>query len=211
MILAIETALKSGSLAILNDEKILCSRVFGEVISMSKSLLSGIEELLNEGGLNKADLKAIAVSNGPGSLTGIRIGISVGMGLALALGIKCVGVSLLKAFSMAGGQNQIITIVPAGKNESYWQFFDAETEGEIGLIKNESVPELSLKHSQAVFVVQKDLLEKIKFSFDTFNLISPDNAAELIGQVGKQSLKSGLLHNPSPIYVQENLFKILSS
>ncbi len=97
-VLAIETSQLCGGVAIVEDE------VLGEVIlsskeTHSKRLLSAISYLLKRLGLKLKDLSAIAVSIGPGSFTGLRIGLATAKGLCLGSGIPLIGIGTLEAMA----------------------------------------------------------------------------------------------------------------
>ena len=124
MILAIEAAIRGGSVALIRDDRDMASWHGTEVVSRAEDLLANIADLLAQNHIDKRSLDMIAVSNGPGSYTGIRIGIATALGLAKALNIECIGVPLLEA--MAKKQRRrpnCIVAVPIGRNELCWQTF----------------------------------------------------------------------------------------
>lgn len=116
-ILAIEAAIGGGSIALLEHGRVLAKWHSEENVARSEVLLSKIADLLKEADTGKSELTKIAVSNGPGSYTGIRIGLSTAMGLARSLGIPCAGVSALRAISMNSSpplENTVV--VPIGRD-----------------------------------------------------------------------------------------------
>ena len=101
-ILAIETTGPFGSVALVSEEENTCT-VLGEMTSADemnhlKDLLPMVGRLLASAGVSKSDLDYIAVSAGPGSFTGIRIGVSTARALGQALDIPCISVPTLDAF-----------------------------------------------------------------------------------------------------------------
>ena len=101
-ILAIETTGPFGSVALVSEEKNKCV-VLGDMTSADemnhlKDLLPQAAHLLESAGVEKSDLSHVAVSAGPGSFTGIRIGVSTARALGQALGIPCISVPTLDAF-----------------------------------------------------------------------------------------------------------------
>ncbi|MEK7723901.1 MAG: tRNA (adenosine(37)-N6)-threonylcarbamoyltransferase complex dimerization subunit type 1 TsaB, partial [Acidobacteriota bacterium] len=86
MILAIETSLRSASISVYNNNRELGFYIFGEDEPISQNLVPGIKTLFKDVGISSQEITSVAVSNGPGSLTGIRVGISVGLGLAYSWG-----------------------------------------------------------------------------------------------------------------------------
>lgn len=92
MIICIETATPLCSVALCNREGVIAVRESAETRSHAASLTPFIEELLDEAGIRAADLEAVAVSKGPGSYTGLRIGVSTAKGMAYALSIPLIGI-----------------------------------------------------------------------------------------------------------------------
>lgn len=121
LVLAIETSNKPASVAVVDRD-----RVYGEIYSScgkahSERLPLMIDPLLEDCGLEKGDLDAVAVSIGPGSFTGLRIGLATAKGLALGLGIPLVGVSTLKALAISVGplSGRVCPMFDARKGEVY--------------------------------------------------------------------------------------------
>ena len=99
-ILNIETATKNCSVAIAkNGETILCKEIAEEGYSHAEKLHVFIEEVIAEAKINVHDLVAVAVSQGPGSYTGLRIGVSAAKGLCYALGIPLIAVDTLQTLA----------------------------------------------------------------------------------------------------------------
>lgn len=96
LILAFDTATDVATSALVADGVVL-----GERVSEPRLLLADVDELLREAGLSASDLTGVVVGTGPGSFTGIRIGLSVTRGLGLALGVRAAGVSTLDALAAA--------------------------------------------------------------------------------------------------------------
>lgn len=131
-ILAIEAAVGGGSVAILEDSHVLANWHSQDNISRSEELLFRISELLDRAKIGKADLTFIAVSNGPGSYTGIRIGLSTAMGLARSIGIPCRGISVLKAVAVVASkpESSQTVLLPIGRNGFCWQTFSEAGKAE---------------------------------------------------------------------------------
>ena len=98
-ILALETSAKAVSAAVSEDGKILCSGYQDTGLTHSRTLMPIVEHILKNTGLAVADMDAIAVAAGPGSFTGIRIGVAAAKGLAFAADKPAVGVSTLAAMA----------------------------------------------------------------------------------------------------------------
>lgn len=98
-ILAVETTGPYCSAAIIDEKGHVKSRESHERLNHLKTLMPMIKELINEVGIKQSDITAVAASKGPGSFTGIRIGVSSAKSMAQVLGIKCIGVPTLYAFA----------------------------------------------------------------------------------------------------------------
>ena len=88
-ILALETAAKAVSAAVTEDGKVLAAAFQDTGLTHSRTLIPLVELLLKNTGMSAADLDAVAVSAGPGSFTGVRIGVSAAKGLAWAADKPC--------------------------------------------------------------------------------------------------------------------------
>ncbi|MFT6100570.1 MAG: tRNA threonylcarbamoyladenosine biosynthesis protein TsaB [Arenicella sp.] len=120
IILAIETATPSCSAALRIDGEVVVRAEVGNNIH-SQVLLGMIESLLDEAQLSAQALDAVSVGQGPGSFTGLRIGVGVGQGLAFGANCPMIGVSSLDALALqASRDNSIIAAIDARMGEVYW-------------------------------------------------------------------------------------------
>ncbi|MFM7334532.1 MAG: tRNA (adenosine(37)-N6)-threonylcarbamoyltransferase complex dimerization subunit type 1 TsaB [Tabrizicola sp.] len=94
----------------------------------AERLVPLLEEVLAEGGIGWADLKAIAVGTGPGNFTGVRISVAAARGLALGLGIPAVGVTRLEALAY-GLPRPVVIVEDAKRGQFYVQLFTPEGPG----------------------------------------------------------------------------------
>ena len=99
LILGIDCSSKQGSVAIVRDDKPLYQCVYDSNMTHSQNLLALIENAVTICGIDKTDIDLFAVTLGPGSFTGLRIGLALVKGMAMALDKPCVGVSSLKAMA----------------------------------------------------------------------------------------------------------------
>lgn len=128
-ILNIETSTKNCSVSIAQDgNTLLCKEIAESGYSHAEKLHVFIEELLLELQLNYKDLNAIAVSQGPGSYTGLRIGISAAKGLCYALNIPMIAVDTLEVLArqLQVSEGFIIPMIDARRMEVYSAVFDAQ-------------------------------------------------------------------------------------
>ena len=98
-ILALETSAKAVSAAVTEDGKVLCSGYQDTGLTHSRTLMPIVEGILKNTNLRLSDMDAIAVAAGPGSFTGIRIGVAAAKGLAFGADKPAVGVSTLAAMA----------------------------------------------------------------------------------------------------------------
>jgi tRNA threonylcarbamoyladenosine biosynthesis protein TsaB len=112
LILAFDTATDVATSALVSDGEVL-----GERTSRAVSLLEDVDALLRQAGARTADVDALAVGIGPGSFTGVRVGLATARGLALALGIPVAGVSTLDA--LARGAPGAVPVVDARRREIF--------------------------------------------------------------------------------------------
>src|SRR6266508_1023760 len=98
-LLAVESATLSGGVALLDGDSLLGEITLNIAITHSERLLSAVDRLLADCGLAPADLEGLAVSVGPGSFTGLRVGLATVKGLAMALGLPVAPVPTLDALA----------------------------------------------------------------------------------------------------------------
>lgn len=132
LILAIETATRAGSVALMRGSSILAAASGDASASHSTDLIELIDGVLQKAagrGLRDIDLFAAAV--GPGSFTGLRIGLATTKSFAICMGKKCAGISTLAAIAHAAGSSaHTLALLPAGRGELFAQSFSVE-DGEV--------------------------------------------------------------------------------
>ena len=151
-ILNIETATKNCSVALAKEGKtILCKEIAEEGYSHAERLHVFIEEIVKEADISLKDLEAIAVSQGPGSYTGLRIGVSAAKGLCFALGIPLIAVDTLQVLArqVSVSDGLIIPMIDARRMEVYSAVFnpkfDKKREILAEIISEDSFSELEEK------------------------------------------------------------------
>ena len=127
-ILALETSAKAVSAAVVENGKILCSGYQDTGLTHSRTLMPIVEHILKNTNLTTADMDAIAVAAGPGSFTGIRIGVSAAKGLAFAADKPAIGVSTLAAMArnVAFADGLILCAMDARRSQIYNAVFEAK-------------------------------------------------------------------------------------
>lgn len=132
-ILNIETATTVCSVAISKNEELIFSRELNEGFTHAENLHLFIEQGLKECGLKPKDLSAIAVSKGPGSYTGLRIGVSTAKGLAYALNIPLISIDTLQIMALAAREEShagafYCPMIDARRMEVYTSVYDFNLE-----------------------------------------------------------------------------------
>jgi tRNA threonylcarbamoyladenosine biosynthesis protein TsaB len=110
--LAFDTATRVATAALVRDGEVL-----GERASRAVSVLADADELLREAGARQADLTSLVVGTGPGSFTGLRVGLAAARGLSFALDLPVAGVSTLHA--LAAGAPGSLPVIDAGRREVF--------------------------------------------------------------------------------------------
>jgi tRNA threonylcarbamoyladenosine biosynthesis protein TsaB len=126
-VLAVDTTTANGSVALAEDDQVVGEVRLGRQETHSCTLQPAIEFLLGSLSVAARDVDGWAVAHGPGSFTGLRVGISTIQGLALASNRPCITVSALEALAarIAGEAPHLVALMDAYRGEVYAQLFDA--------------------------------------------------------------------------------------
>ena len=140
-ILALESSATAASAALCEDERLIAQSFRDTGLTHSQTLLPMTEELLAHCGLAVSDLDLIAVAAGPGSFTGLRIGVATAKGLAWAAELPCAGCSTLEAmaWSLAGFDGEICAAMDARRHQVYNARFRAENGRILRLTEDRAV------------------------------------------------------------------------
>lgn len=125
LILAFETSAKAASVALLEDGRLLGESYQNTGLTHSQTLLVMAEDLLKQCGRTVGDITAVAVAEGPGSFTGVRIGVAAAKGFAWGGGLPCYGVSTLEAMAESLGvyQGYVCPCMDARRSQVYNSLF----------------------------------------------------------------------------------------
>lgn len=222
-ILAIETSTYSGSIAILDDSKIIGEYYFDTGPAHTEKLIPSINWLLNELDTERADLSGVAVSLGPGSFTSLRVGISTAKGICYSLGIPLVGVSSLQVLAMniPFASRRICSVVDARKGEVFVAFFRT-VDGKVDRLTEDMVlsPEklVEIIREDTIFVgdgalLYKEYLEdnlRVDILFSPVNMNFPRASNVALAEIGKfkEELDNKYVHkdvmNLAPHYLRKS-------
>jgi len=150
-VLGIDTSTSCGSIGLIEDEQILCEYSLVGKASHSERVLKTIDRVLGDSGIPIGDIDGLAISIGPGSFTGLRIGVSAVKGLAFATNIPVAGVSTLDALAQNVRYSPylICPLLDARKGEVYSALYRNTEKGRLTKL----APEMAIK--------PVDLLERI--------------------------------------------------
>ena len=130
LILAFETSAKAGSVALADGKKLLGESYQNTGLTHSQTLLTMARDLLKSCGVTAQDVTHVAVAAGPGSFTGVRIGVAAAKGFAWGAECPCCGVSTLEAMAAQMGVHSgyICPVMDARRSQVYNALFHAEKE-----------------------------------------------------------------------------------
>ena len=125
LILAFETSAKAGSVALTENGKLLGESYQNTGLTHSQTLMVMAEDLLKQCGKTVSDVDAVAVAEGPGSFTGVRIGVAAAKGFAWGGQLPCYGVSTLEAMAETLGvwEGHVCACMDARRNQVYNALF----------------------------------------------------------------------------------------
>ena len=130
LILAVETATLAGSIAIVRGEEVIAGSNGDPAVSHSNTLLADLDQLLNHAKIKLPEFDLFAVAAGPGSFTGLRIGIATIKALAATLARPTAAIPTLQAIALAGGPSETsVALLPAGRGEVFAQSFSVSNDG----------------------------------------------------------------------------------
>lgn len=176
-ILNIETATKNCSVALAKEGKtIFCKEIAEEGYSHAERLHVFIEEIIKQAGITLNDLSAVAVSQGPGSYTGLRIGISAAKGLCFALDIPLIAVDTLQilASQVIISSGLIIPMIDARRMEVYSAILTSDFQRKREVLA-EIITENSFEDLQETLYFVGDCAEKCKSVLNAKNHVFLEN------------------------------------
>lgn len=222
LILSIETALEGGSVSLLKGSRLISFYNGTEKSLRLDNLIQEINYLFEESNFRLTDLDLIAISKGPGSFTGIRVGMSAAKGLGLALDCKVIGVSVLESLAFSVKENQdkreIFAVLPANRNQLFWQNFKKKGNeilsegcvkmGDAKAFKSEILnnEKINKEFTQLVYSGKlENILENDLFNSKgiVISRIASDNVSFHLGFLSYKIYQKNIMidEQPSPIYI----------
>jgi len=181
-LLAIDTTSESGSIALLKDQDLIEEVQLHSPDGFAHILFDQIAGLLARHGITLADIDLFVSASGPGSFTGVRIGLTAVKGLAAATGRKVVAVSNLRALAWFGTHELRATMIAAGRGEVYGAVYDSS----LRLIQ----PEVVTTMEAWVASLPTGDIELISSGFDYFTEPPPSALAAAIGKIAAMGLST---------------------
>jgi tRNA threonylcarbamoyladenosine biosynthesis protein TsaB len=144
IILAIDCAIVGARVAIVAADRILSQVSFDEPRGQTERLVPMIEAALRSAGIGYADLDRIAVTTGPGSFTGIRVGLATARSIALVTRCPVVGVSTLEALAVAGASggdrmDLVVAAIDSRRGDLFLQTFAIRGAGDVVVLSDPAV------------------------------------------------------------------------
>lgn len=162
MLLAIETSSLVSSVALLHNDTLRAEFTTQARLTHSEQLMPHIADMMQKAGVLKSQIDGIAVSIGPGSFTGLRIGLATAKGLAFAWNVPIVGIEtpVSLAWNSVGASDEICVLIDAQKGNVYearyqWQGTELKTKQDIRILSRKEVLE-ALDETQKPIVFYGD-------------------------------------------------------
>lgn len=216
IILGIETSTKTGSVAVVSDKCVIAQYSLNIELTHSERLMATVDRVLKDTGLAISDLGGFAVATGPGSFTGLRIGISTVKGLAFATGKPVAAVPTLQAlaWNLPFAEYPVCPLLDARKKEVYAALYKNDDS-----VPVQMMPEMAISLSQLAAGVTGTTIftgegshiyrAEIENIFSTRALFAPRSAilpsAAAVAEIGLEMFKGGKQANPdtlTPKYIR---------
>jgi tRNA threonylcarbamoyladenosine biosynthesis protein TsaB len=240
LILAADTSSSLASFAIVSGEKILASLSGGAHLQHSQTFFSNLSILLQLADIEITEIDAFAVVTGPGSFTGLRVGLAAIKGLAHTLSRPALGISSFDAVALGtGAAGPVLVMIDAGREEVYCGLREVASDGKIESLTEDSVGRPTLVLSRTVAGVKTgplviagngvvkfrneieiaacsvgaDLLESrhLSLSAQSWQLkLEWSDTAVIIAKSAARMLKAGIISEIHPYYIRPSDAEIRS-
>lgn len=222
MLLAIDTSSLVLSCALAEEDRIVSEWTVQKKLTHSEQLIPHMDLMLKEAGAEKSEITALAVSIGPGSFTGLRIGLATAKMAAYIWKVPLVGVDTLEAlaWNMAGSQAYILPLMDAQRGNVYTALYGAYSEmwneAPEGVAPIDAVIDAAVKHGGPIIAVG-ECADKYREKLTEAGILlaPPQNRCARAGSVAMaalQKLKKGSRDNPLtllPNYIRRSEAEVL--
>ena len=212
--LSIDTASNLCTVAILEDKKCIKEIIINDARNHSEKIMPVIEQVLQETSLTLNNIDLIVCDKGPGSFTGIRIGVGTVLAFQDSLNIPCIGISSLEALAYNVEQDGLIcSLIDAKNSNVYVGFFEHKNNeySQIGNLEFKNINEvLSLLQEQNTSIIfvgdgataNKNLIENLIYNsmFSTKN----DLSSFSLGLAGYETYTKGISTSIMPLYLRKS-------
>ncbi|SDZ85062.1 tRNA (adenosine(37)-N6)-threonylcarbamoyltransferase complex dimerization subunit type 1 TsaB [Selenomonas ruminantium] len=224
-ILAIDTATQVSSVAVLKEGRLLAELTMQGKLTHSETLLPHIEQVLKMAAVVKEELTGIAVSNGPGSFTGLRIGLAAAKAMSYVLGIPLVGVSTLQAlaYQLPAPGVRVMCLLDAQKGNAYvesyrWENNSLQVVDSVQVAKITDIVAACANMNEQVILlgdaVQKKVAGKLELPANVSvappHIVMP--RAACVAMLGQAKLMAGETDNVmdlEPVYIRRSEAEVL--
>ena len=217
-VLAIETSTMLGGAAIMDGDALIAESRLNVKVTHSERLMTGIDHALEQSGLKIEDIDVFAVAIGPGSFTGLRVGLSTVKGLVYATGKRLVSVPTLEAFawSVPFSKYDVCPLLDARRKEVYAGIFRWTNDGFVRVMSEQAIkmealmsliiePTIFLGEGALIYKenIKANLGDKAFFASPHHMVPSPANVAYL----GMKKAAAGEFEEPialAPMYLRKS-------
>ena len=225
IILAIETSTMTGGIAILEDEGLIAESRLNIKVTHSERIFKEIDALLKKSSLKIDDIDVFGISIGPGSFTGLRVGLSTVKGLVYATGKKVVAVSTLEAMALniPFAQFHVCPMLDARRKEVYTALFKWEDKRLVKIINEQaikiedllsSIDKTTIFLGEGALVYKENIIKSIGslaiFAHPQYMVPFPSNIAYL----AMQKAKKDIFDDPiklTPLYLRKSEAELKNS
>lgn len=211
-ILGIDSATSGCAVAVVKGGRVLASDGREMARGQAEVLMTMVDGVLKEANVSPSQLDAIATTIGPGSFTGLRIGMAAARGLSLSLSIPCIGVTTFEALSLGveTDGNNFIVAVETKRDDIYAQLFDAShkplSEGaaldEVGLkaLADKAGDEVLIAGDGAAHAIQ--MLKNVGINSTALNATAIPAAEHICNLAAEKFIPGEMGNPPQPLYLR---------